>query len=336
MNKRLIQRILFLSVSLFVAFLIIISHVIAQEVPFYWDSINVNIDVQTNGDMLVTEQQTYVFDANYTNQRYRYILLDKVDEIKEVTVQENNQIIPSETGIKNNQFWIRWQHKLKPPAKHTFVLKYRAVGGFEIDEPNTHVYWKAIFPNRQAPIKKAKVRVQLPEALSGKVSSFKSFGVPAISREINKKTFEFVVTDSIPPQQELQIQVTFPSEILNLPQPESQNSQSGIDAGTLVYYAIAAVISIPVIANSILSRRCPECKKLKLKRTHQILVAATSTSQGKRLVVHHCENCSYHYEYEEVIPVISDSGGGGGGGGCGSGGGCGGGGCGGGGCGGGG
>ncbi|HLO84490.1 MAG TPA: DUF2207 domain-containing protein [Nostocaceae cyanobacterium] len=251
MNKRLIKRILFLSVSLFVAFLIIISHVIAQEVPFYWDSINVNIDVQANGDMLVTEQQTYVFDANYTNQRYRYILLDKVDEIKEVTVQENNQIIPSETGIKNNQLWIRWQHQLKPPAKHTFVLKYRVVGGLQMDEENTQVDWKAIFADRKAPIKKAKVRVQLPEALSGKVTSFTSFGVPASARKINPRTFEFVVSNSISPQQELQVQVKFPREILNLPQPQWQIEN---EIWTLIFYAILLLILIYIITNKSKSR----------------------------------------------------------------------------------
>jgi hypothetical protein len=42
------------------------------------------------------------------------------------------------------------------------------------------------------------------------------------------------------------------------------------------------------------------------------LIPATTGTSGKRQVTHNCGNCSYHKEYEEIIPVIStDSGGGG-------------------------
>jgi hypothetical protein len=107
--------------------------------------------------VLVTETQKYVFTADYTNERYRYIPLDKVDEIKDVTVTENNQIIPSSTGTENNQLWIRWQHQLKAPDSHTFVIKYRVVGGLQLDGENTLVYWKAIAAGRKAPINSGKV-----------------------------------------------------------------------------------------------------------------------------------------------------------------------------------
>ncbi|XZN90496.1 MAG: DUF2207 domain-containing protein [Microcoleus sp.] len=119
--------------------------------------VNKRLVVQTNGDMLVTETQKYVFTAAYNNERYRYIPLDKVDEIKDVTVAENNQIIPSSTGIENNQLWIRWQHELKPPESHTFVIKYPVVGGLQLDGGNTLVYWKAIAAGRKAPINTGEV-----------------------------------------------------------------------------------------------------------------------------------------------------------------------------------
>ncbi len=54
---------------------------------------------------------------------------------------------------------------------------------------------------------------------------------------------------------------------------------------------------------------------------------ATRFSTGASLVVCHCQSCSYHHEYQEVIPILSGGGGDGGdggGGGGGDGGGCGG------------
>jgi uncharacterized membrane protein len=321
MNKQLIKRISFSLLSVLVTllgtFLITFSHAVAQEVTFDWDYINVNIDVQNNGDMLVNETQKYVFKSDYSNQRYRYIPLDKVDEIKDVTVQENNQIIPSETGIKNNQFWISWQHQLKPPETHTFVLKYRVVGGLHIDNENTQVYWKAIFADRKSPIQSAKVQVQLQEILSGKVQDFQNFGIPATSRQVNPKTFEFVANQPIPPQQELEVQVTFPSTILNIPQPNWQQRNNLFHLGFFVIYFVIIAFVIVSIIND---RKCPQCQKLTLKRNYEILVPATTSFEGKQIVTHHCQNCLYHNEFEEVIPVISESrssssGGGGGGGG---------------------
>lgn len=55
------------------------------------------------------------------------------------------------------------------------------VGGLQVDNENTQVYWKAIFADRQAPIQRARVRVQLPESVAGKVLSFKNFGTAAIA-----------------------------------------------------------------------------------------------------------------------------------------------------------
>jgi hypothetical protein len=40
-----------------------------KGVPFYWNYINVDL----NGDMVVTESQQYNFTTDHTNQRYSYI-----------------------------------------------------------------------------------------------------------------------------------------------------------------------------------------------------------------------------------------------------------------------
>ncbi|MEM7591078.1 MAG: DUF2207 domain-containing protein, partial [Cyanobacteria bacterium P01_A01_bin.83] len=192
--------------------------------PFYWNSIDVAIEVQDNGDMWVTETQEYVFNQEHTNQRYRYIPLDKVDKITDVTVRENNQIIPSQVGKKNNQLWIKWEHELNPPESHTFVIKYRVVGGLHVNTDNTQVYWKAIFSDRKSPIQNAKVTVKLPESLAGKITSFNHFpaNVPTSSQQIDERTIEFIAQQSISQGQELEVKVTFPNNILQMSKPNWQ------------------------------------------------------------------------------------------------------------------
>lgn len=226
MWTKLIRRFSLFCIALFFTIGLSLNHATAQTPPFHWDYINVNIDVQTNGDMLVTETQKYVFTSDWTNQRYRYIPLDKVDEIKEVTVQENNQIIPSETGIENNQFWIRWQHQLKAPESHIFVIKYRVVGGLHINGDNTQVYWKAIFADRKAAVKQAKVTVKFPEQVASSITNFESFGTPANLRKVDAKTIEFMAEEAIEPQQELEVQVTFASGSIDAKTPQWQTSNS--------------------------------------------------------------------------------------------------------------
>ncbi|MTJ10665.1 DUF2207 domain-containing protein [Anabaena sp. UHCC 0204] len=314
MKKFLMRRIGFSLIAVLVMVLITSTHAIAQQVPFYWDYIHVNIDVQTNGDMLVTEEQKYVFESAHSHKRYRYIYLNKVDEIRDVTVQENNQIIPSKTGIQNNQFWIRWQHQLTPPEARTFILKYRVVGGLHINGQNTQVYWKAIFPKRKAPVNAAKIRVKLPELLSSKVLNFTNFGTPATASQVNSRTFEFVANQSILPQQELEVQITFPSNILNLTQPNWQKGKAGnpIFLGFIyMFFFMFLAFTIICLINHL---KCPQCKKLTLNRTYKVLLPASTRYAGTRRVICHCKNCSYHNEYKEVIPLISNSSNSGGGG----------------------
>lgn len=71
--------------------------------PFYWDFIKVDVNLQTNGDLLVTETQKYTFTDNHTNQRYRYIPLDRVDQITDVEVYEGEERLSAETGTENGQ-----------------------------------------------------------------------------------------------------------------------------------------------------------------------------------------------------------------------------------------
>ena len=321
-NYQRFKRIIILSIAFIFGLFIAVAQANTSDFP--WDFMNVDIEVESNGDMLVTETQKYIFNSNHTNERYRYIPLNKVDDIKDVTVEENGEKISSTTGKKNNQFWIRWRHPLNPPENHTFVLKYRVIGGLHLDNQNTQVYWKAIFANRKSPIQNATVKVHLPESLAGKVISYKSFGTGAVSRQLDSTTFEFVANGPLSPGKELEVKVTFPTAILQVPKPTWQKITQTWSLGDIISTILALVfllmfayflLWLPLIASY-----CPKCSKFGIQRTNQVLTRPTYSSKGKRKVTEYCQNCSYHNEYEETIPVRShstsggDYGGGGGGG----------------------
>ncbi|RWX43574.1 putative membrane protein (DUF2207), partial [Candidatus Electrothrix aarhusensis] len=209
------------------------SHAVeAKSSPFYWEFINVEIDVQENGDMLVTETQKYVFTAAHTNERYRYIPLGRVDRIDNVEVFEGERKLAASTNTKNGQQWIKWQHTLNPPESHIFTIKYRVKGGLHIQSKEDLLYWKAIFKERSAPINNGTVTVRLPDSLAGQISNFKSFGGSADTRQVDDRTVEFILQDVLPPGQELEVQVAFPHGIFAVSTPKWQQAPANQSKST--------------------------------------------------------------------------------------------------------
>jgi len=333
MSKRAFSLILCVVLGWAIALTVPQIYPAQAAVPFYWESINVDLDVQSNGDMLVTETQKYVFESDYSNQRYRYIRLDKVDGIQDVSVQENNQVLESTVTTEDNQLKIQWSHPLQAPEAHTFVLKYRVIGGLQVEGSSTQVFWRAVFVDRSAPVKTAKVTVHLPEALAGLVTSFQSFDAPATARQVDPRTFEFTAQQELPPQQTLEVQVAFPSAVLNLPPPQwQQQSTTSPFSPVMHFFGFLLPLSLwgfgifKVISRTS-TKHCPECNTRSLKRKKtQVLSRPTRSQSGERQEHWRCSNCQHHVESIVVIPwVVSSSGGGGcgggGGGGCGGGGG---------------
>lgn len=209
----------------FCACLLSLFPALAQtNAPFYWDFINVDITLESDGDLWVTETQKYTFTDNHTNQRYRYIPLNRVDQITNVTVYEGEERLPVQTGTENGQYWIQWQHDLNPPESHEFAIEYRVSGGVQAMGDTSRLYWRALFPERSAVIEQGKVTVRVPEALSGKVTGFAGQGAASSDRQIDPTTFEFTVDAQVPPQQFFDIEVSFPRNSLNLEVPQWQSN----------------------------------------------------------------------------------------------------------------
>ena len=62
------------------------------------------------------------------------------------------------------------------------------------------------------------------------------------------------------------------------------------------------IIFLIILIVNIFSRRCPKCKKFKLKTTRKIITEATYTSSGKELVIRDCSFCGFHDEKIRTIP----------------------------------
>src|SRR4030042_3569383 len=100
------------------------------------------------------------------------------------------------------------------------------------------------------------------------------------------------------------------------PEVSSGNIFSEFPFGWAFCFPIPFIIVIIAVLINFFKKRCPRCRKFKLKITTTILKAATYAETGKSLVERLCSNCGYNDKKEVTIPKktrsSSWSGGGGG------------------------
>ncbi len=82
---------------------------------------------------------------------------------------------------------------------------------------------------------------------------------------------------------------------------------SGFSYGWICCFPIPFLIIVIVLLVNLFRRRCPRCRKLKLKIKSTVIKAATYTAAGKKLVERVCSNCGYSDKKEVVIPRKSRS-----------------------------
>lgn len=180
--------------------------------PFHWEFINVEIDLQENGDMLIKETQQYVFDAPYSDLRYQWIALEGIDRITDIAVTEEGKPLNTKTKIESNRQSIEWTKTVNPPARHTFVLSYRVIGGLTFDKDGDQLHWQAIFKDHPVPINKTKVTVRLPAMLAGQIQSYQG----EKAQKLNDRTIEFVREKPLLAKQGFDISVTFSHGVLKI------------------------------------------------------------------------------------------------------------------------
>lgn len=76
-----------------------------------------------------------------------------------------------------------------------------------------------------------------------------------------------------------------------------------------VYFCIPFFFIILIISTivNILKRKCPRCKKIKLRIKNTIIKEATYTASGLMLVERTCSYCGFHDEKNQVIPKKTKS-----------------------------
>jgi hypothetical protein len=104
------------------------------------------------------------------------------------------------------------------------VLSYRVIGGVRVYEEGDQVWWKAIPPDHNFPIRSAIVTVMLPQLFSMDELVVDAYGATVDSVSYTDRgAVRFTATD-IPKGQELEVRVQFPHGVLQASPPAWQSA----------------------------------------------------------------------------------------------------------------
>ena len=147
----------------------------AQARSFVLSGFNVEIQVLSGGDLLVTETVSPRFEGAWngierlipieyrTPQGFNYsLLLDRVT----VTDEQGTPLTfesSRERHYRNFRIWIPGA----TDATRTFVLKYRVRNGLKFFEDHDELYWNVTGDEWDVPIEQASVRIILPPQTTG-------------------------------------------------------------------------------------------------------------------------------------------------------------------------
>ena len=106
--------------------------------------------------MLIEETQEIVFTSGVFTFGFAAIPLDRVEEITDISVAEvtptgERAYTPNSsseygftTNVSEGNLEITWYFPPTSNSTHTYILRYRVIGGVRIYEGGDQVWWKAI------------------------------------------------------------------------------------------------------------------------------------------------------------------------------------------------
>ncbi len=148
----------------------------AQSKTFVWETYDVTLAIQTNGDLRVIERQRIRFTSGSFTFGFRDIPLDKTEGITGVSVSEPGAGAYAESGSQSpytfrtrregGSLVINWYFPPTENAVRTFDLAYTVHGALRIHDSGDKLQW-FVFPTERAfGIQEASATVMLPPGAS--------------------------------------------------------------------------------------------------------------------------------------------------------------------------
>ena len=194
-----------------------------QERSVEWQRFDVDITVHDDGTFTVVETMEIRFIGGPFRYGYREIPGERLEALTDIQVvdeagpyealpgdvQEGPPRTFSVTRL-GRTYNIRWFFQPVSDTTRTFQVRYRVHGGLRAYAEGTQLWWKAVFPDRNAPVRQSVVTVRVP----GPVQASAAYFVPARVEQLDPNTVRFVAEAQIPAGTPFEVRVEWPSGIV--------------------------------------------------------------------------------------------------------------------------
>lgn len=230
----------------------------AAQQTFYWESFDVTISVQENGDLLFREDQTLVFGGEDFSFGFATINTEKTDGVDILGVREGDTVFTQsssgapytyELESAPGEVGIYWNF---PPTQgqHTYTFEYLVRGGFWVAEDGDELTWQVVGVDFPGEILRSRVTVELPAGVEA------GSALALINDQLSEAvTITFspdgrVITFDAPlltPGETFEIGVRLPHGQLALQPPAwqaSEEAQESTDVASLVFLALSLLVGV--------------------------------------------------------------------------------------------
>lgn len=188
----------------------------AQSKSLVWTRLDSEIVVQPNGDLKITETNVVDFTSGTFTFGYRDIQLDRLTDVRDISVTENGQPLETEiVFVEGNKLRIKYYFLV--PARdeqRTFVLDFTVAGATRYYDDGDQVYWAAVYAERNGfPVQAARAVVRLPEGATA--TNAEVYGVRADVRGLGESVVMAEALEPIPSGQQMEVRVQFPHGIIS-------------------------------------------------------------------------------------------------------------------------
>lgn len=257
-NKQLRLPLILLSTMLLIVGLLLASTASAQVKSFYWDRFDVDIQVQENGELLVTERQVLNFSGAPYTFGYRNIPIgrngnnDGIDgfAVREGDIQYQESFSGEpytfEVNRGGGEAEITWYF---PPAigANTYLLSYRVYGGVRTEPSGDQIFWNAIPADLGARVENSTITIRLPEGVqaastTARIGGRESENIRTTVSE-DGRTITYELLQARASGNDVEIGVRFPTGQLSVLTPAWQAAEQRAD----VYNIILLIISLFIL-----------------------------------------------------------------------------------------
>ena len=204
-------------------FIVLVFPVAAQVKSVDWQRIDVDITVNPDGTFTVVETLQIKFIGGPFRFGYRRIPAERLQAIDNVSISDEEgtyRPLEGETTSgpprtftvykTGDEYYIRWFFDPINDTTRTFRVAYRVHGGLRAYEGGDQLWWDAVFPDRDGPVRESVVTVRVP----GPVTAYAAYFVPADIEKLDDYTVRFRAKTQIPPGTSFEVRVQWPHGVI--------------------------------------------------------------------------------------------------------------------------